>query len=45
MASSIPVYVHAAASEGPYGIETTFRDNSGNWFSMTQRAETPAPSG
>jgi catechol 2,3-dioxygenase-like lactoylglutathione lyase family enzyme len=23
-----------------YGIEATFRDNSGNWFSMTQRAET-----
>ena len=22
-----------------YGIEATFRDNSGNWFSMTQRAE------
>ena len=21
-----------------YGIEATFRDNSGNWFSMTQRA-------
>jgi hypothetical protein len=20
-----------------YGIEATFRDNSGNWFSMTQR--------
>jgi catechol 2,3-dioxygenase-like lactoylglutathione lyase family enzyme len=30
--------------ERPYGIEATFRDNSGNWFSMTQRAETPAPS-
>jgi catechol 2,3-dioxygenase-like lactoylglutathione lyase family enzyme len=24
-----------------YGIEATFRDNSGNWFSMTQRAEVP----
>ena len=24
-----------------YGIEATFRDNSGNWFSMTQRAEAP----
>jgi catechol 2,3-dioxygenase-like lactoylglutathione lyase family enzyme len=22
-----------------YGIEATFRDNSGNWFSMTQRTE------
>jgi catechol 2,3-dioxygenase-like lactoylglutathione lyase family enzyme len=25
-----------------YGIEATFRDNSGNWFSMTQRTETHA---
>jgi catechol 2,3-dioxygenase-like lactoylglutathione lyase family enzyme len=24
-----------------YGIEATFRDNSGNWFSMTQRVEAP----
>jgi catechol 2,3-dioxygenase-like lactoylglutathione lyase family enzyme len=24
-----------------YGVEATFRDNSGNWFSMTQRAEVP----
>jgi catechol 2,3-dioxygenase-like lactoylglutathione lyase family enzyme len=24
-----------------YGIEATFRDNSGNWFSMTQRAARP----
>ena len=24
-----------------YGIEATFRDNSGNWFSMTQRTEGP----
>jgi catechol 2,3-dioxygenase-like lactoylglutathione lyase family enzyme len=24
-----------------YGIEATFRDNSGNWFSMTQRTEVP----
>jgi catechol 2,3-dioxygenase-like lactoylglutathione lyase family enzyme len=30
--------------ERPYGIEATFRDNSGNWFSMTQRAETRAAS-
>jgi catechol 2,3-dioxygenase-like lactoylglutathione lyase family enzyme len=28
-----------------YGIEATFRDNSGNWFSMTQRAEVPANQG
>jgi catechol 2,3-dioxygenase-like lactoylglutathione lyase family enzyme len=26
-----------------YGIEATFRDNSGNWFSLTQRAEVPNP--
>jgi catechol 2,3-dioxygenase-like lactoylglutathione lyase family enzyme len=25
-----------------YGIEATFRDNSGNWFSMTQRSDRPA---
>jgi len=24
-----------------YGIEATFRDNSGNWFSMTERTEVP----
>jgi hypothetical protein len=24
-----------------YGIEATFRDNSGNWFRMTERAEAP----
>ncbi len=23
--------------ERPYGIEATFRDDSGNWFSLTQR--------
>ena len=23
-------------AERPYGIETVFRDNSGNWFSLTQ---------
>ncbi len=23
-------------AERPYGIEATFRDNSGNWFSLTQ---------
>ena len=26
-----------------YGIEATFRDNSGNWFSLTQRVEAPVP--
>jgi hypothetical protein len=26
-----------------YGIEATLRDNSGNWFSLTQRVENPAP--
>lgn len=25
-----------------YGIEATFRDNSGNWFSLTQRSEVNA---
>jgi catechol 2,3-dioxygenase-like lactoylglutathione lyase family enzyme len=25
-------------TERPYGIEATLRDNSGNWFSLTQRA-------
>jgi catechol 2,3-dioxygenase-like lactoylglutathione lyase family enzyme len=24
-----------------YGIEATFRDNSGNWFSMTERSDGP----
>ena len=24
-------------AERPHGIEATFRDNSGNWFSVTQR--------
>jgi hypothetical protein len=28
-------------AERPWGIEATFRDNSGNWFSMTERAEKP----
>jgi catechol 2,3-dioxygenase-like lactoylglutathione lyase family enzyme len=27
-----------------YGIEATFRDNSGNWFSMTERSEAYAGS-
>ena len=26
----------AEPSERPYGIEAVFRDNSGNWFSLTQ---------
>lgn len=25
-------------AERPYGIEAVFRDDSGNWFSLTQRA-------
>lgn len=25
-------------TERPYGIEAPFRDNSGNWFSLTQPA-------
>ena len=25
-----------------YGLEATFRDDSGNWFSMTERVEEPA---
>ena len=25
-----------------YGIEALFKDNSGNWFSLTQRTESPA---
>jgi catechol 2,3-dioxygenase-like lactoylglutathione lyase family enzyme len=28
-------------TERPYGVEATFRDNSGNWFSMTQRTDVP----
>jgi predicted enzyme related to lactoylglutathione lyase len=26
----------AEPAERPYGIEAVFRDNSGNWFSLTQ---------
>ena len=26
-----------------YGIEALFKDNSGNWFSMTQRSEVSSP--
>ena len=29
-------------AERPYGIEATFRDNSGNWASLTERARVPA---
>jgi catechol 2,3-dioxygenase-like lactoylglutathione lyase family enzyme len=29
-------------TERPYGIEATLRDNSGNWFSMTQRSDPSA---
>ena len=29
-------------AERPYGIEAVFRDDSGNWFSLTQRAAPPA---
>jgi predicted enzyme related to lactoylglutathione lyase len=26
-------------SERPYGVEAVFKDNSGNWFSLTQPTE------
>lgn len=26
-------------AQRPYGVEAVFRDDSGNWFSLTQRAE------
>ncbi len=29
-------------TERPYGIEATFRDDSGNWFSVTERREANA---
>lgn len=29
----------AEPAERPYGIEAVFRDNSGNWFSLTQPTE------
>jgi catechol 2,3-dioxygenase-like lactoylglutathione lyase family enzyme len=29
-------------AERPYGIEAVFRDDSGNWFSLTQRIEPSA---
>jgi catechol 2,3-dioxygenase-like lactoylglutathione lyase family enzyme len=31
----------AEPAERFYGIEATFRDNSGNWFSMTQHTDVP----
>jgi catechol 2,3-dioxygenase-like lactoylglutathione lyase family enzyme len=30
-------------TERHYGIEATFRDNSGNWFSVTERSEVNSP--
>jgi catechol 2,3-dioxygenase-like lactoylglutathione lyase family enzyme len=29
-------------TERSYGIEATFRDDSGNWFSLTERSPVPA---
>jgi len=29
----------SAPAERPYGIEAVFKDNSGNWFSLTQPSE------
>src|SRR3989442_9737201 len=29
-------------AERPYGIEAVFRDDSGNWFSLTERLKTRA---
>ena len=29
----------SAPSQRPYGIEAVFKDNSGNWFSLTQPSE------
>jgi len=31
-------------AERPYGVDATLRDNSGNWFSMTERPRTGATS-
>lgn len=30
-------------AERPYGIEAVFRDDSGNWFSLTQHTERSSP--
>jgi hypothetical protein len=32
----------AEPAERPYGIEALLRDDSGNWYSFTQRAASPA---
>ena len=32
-------------TQRPHGIEATLRDNSGNWFSMTERLPAPAERG
>jgi catechol 2,3-dioxygenase-like lactoylglutathione lyase family enzyme len=29
-------------TERPYGIEAVFRDDSGNWFSLTERTQQPS---
>lgn len=34
---SLGVEFKGPPREQPYGIEALFRDNSGNWFSLTQR--------
>jgi catechol 2,3-dioxygenase-like lactoylglutathione lyase family enzyme len=31
-------------TERAFGVEATFRDNSGNWFSLTERAPVGSPS-
>ena len=33
------VEFQAEPAERPYGVEAVFRDNSGNWFSLTQPTE------
>jgi hypothetical protein len=37
MADARGVTLLSKPTERFYGIEATFRDNSGNWFSLTQR--------
>jgi predicted enzyme related to lactoylglutathione lyase len=37
--SSRGVEFLAPPAERPYGIEALFKDNSGNWFSLTQHAD------
>jgi predicted enzyme related to lactoylglutathione lyase len=29
----------SAPAERPYGIEAVFKDNSGNWFSLTEPSD------